>query len=59
MSTEWDTRHIPTKEQVRIFLEKNIAEARAMNDTERADRLLDQLANLDETVAFIEQVLTP
>lgn len=48
---------VPTPDELRAFLSKQIAEARRMNEPDRVNDLLDKLADLDSTYAFIEQVL--
>ena len=49
---------IPTREELEIFLKRQITEARRLKDQARCDRLLEQLFDLEGSLAFIAQVLS-
>ena len=49
---------IPTREELETFLKRQIAEARRLKDQDRCDRLLEQLFDLDGSLAFVTQVLS-
>lgn len=47
-----DAAMTPTVDEMRAFLHRQIAEARRMNELDRADDLLDKLNNLAELRSF-------
>lgn len=57
------SNEVPTIEQLRAFLHKQIAEVRAMGQregedvTDRVNDMLEKLHGIEETHAFIEQTI--
>jgi hypothetical protein len=47
----------PTEDEMRVFLQRQIAEKRKSGTPEEVDHLLDQLIDLDVTHRFVEQVI--
>jgi hypothetical protein len=51
------TEKPPTSDEMRVFLQKQIAEKRKHGTPDEVDHLLDQLIDLDIAHKFVEQVI--